>query len=542
MVAWVYLCFRLVFGVVLILHFRFPVTFKLRQLILFLAFSAVVIALVSSFYLTYQVQKEQLINYTLKNNSAYANKLASATNNFLKSALQQLAYSAKVIEADLDNNALLNAESQRLHLQTNSFNSVVINKNGITVATSPHLPKVLGVASSSEGAQQALVKQQPLISHPYVSPEGNFIIFITSPFFDKNGKYVGYIGGTLYLKESNILSELLEQHYYSGGSYIYVVDANKRLIYHPDSKRIGEQVNNNAVINAVINGSSGKVLIQNSQNINMLAGYAPVEIANWGIVAQRPLKDTLAFLDVLGMEVIKRTAPLIIIILLVIAYLAHFISKPLRLLADSSHILDDENNVNNLKKIRPWYFEAQQIKIAMLEGVSLLQLQMGQLRQDALTDPLTGAHNRRGLNVLLERLINKHTPFAVLEIDIDFFKRVNDTYGHDVGDKVLKLLTEIIQHVSRKGDIVARTGGEEFLLILPHEDSNNAFNIAERLRKTVATTAMPQVGCINISIGIALWPVHGESVELVFKCADRALYSAKKTGRNKTVVASECGL
>lgn len=520
------------------LRFPFQTTLKLRQLILFLALSAVVIALGSSFYLTYQVQKEQLINYTLKSNYAYANKLASATNNFLESALQQLAYSAKIIEADLDNNVLLEKEVKRLHLQTNSFNSVVINKNGITVATSPYLPNVLGVTSSSIGAQQALAKKQPLISYPYISPENNLVIFISSPFFDKNGKYMGYIGGTLYLKESNILSELLEQHYYSGGSYIYVVDANKKLIYHPDSKRIGEQVNNNSVITAVLSGSLGKELVKNSDNISMLAGYAPVEIANWGIVAQRPLKDTLAYLDVLGIEIFKRITPLVLMMLLAIALLAHFISRPLKLLADSSHLLNDENNVNKLKDIKSWYFEAQQLKAAMLEGVNTLQLQMGQLRQDALTDPLTGAHNRRGLYLLLDKLIQAQIPFALLEIDIDFFKRVNDTFGHDVGDEVLKALTEIIQKVSRKHDIVARTGGEEFLLILPSENSDSAFVIAERLRNEVANTPMGKVGCINVSIGIATWPQHSDDIDQVYKYADKALYHAKETGRNKTVIAS----
>ena len=505
---------------------------------MFLALSAVVIALGSSFYLTYQVQKEQLINYTLKSNYAYANKLASATNNFLESALQQLAYSAKIIEADLDNNVLLEKEVKRLHLQTNSFNSVVINKNGITVATSPYLPNVLGVTSSSIGAQQALAKKQPLISYPYISPENNLVIFISSPFFDKNGKYMGYIGGTLYLKESNILSELLEQGYYSGGSHIYVVDANKKLIYHPDSKRIGEQVNNNSVITAVLSGSLGKELVKNSDNISMLAGYAPVKIANWGVVVQRPLKDTLAYLDVLGIEIFKRITPLVLMMLLAIALLAHFISRPLKLLADSSHLLNDENNVNKLKDIKSWYFEAQQLKAAMLEGVNTLQLQMGQLRQDALTDPLTGAHNRRSLNILLEKLMDKHIPFAVLEIDIDFFKRVNDTFGHDVGDEVLKALTEVIQKVSRKHDIVARTGGEEFLLVLPNEDSDSAFVIAERLRKQVKATSMPKVGHITISIGIAIWPQHNDDIDQVYKCADKALYHAKETVRNKTVISS----
>lgn len=247
---------------------------------------------------------------------------------------------------------------------------------------------------------------------------------------------------------------------------------------------------------------------------------------------------TLATLDTFQGLLLKRMLPIVLITFVLIGVLAHFIAKPLRLLADSANLSTDQQNVANLKSIKSWYFESQQLKAAMLEGVNILQSKMGQLRQDALTDPLTGAHNRRGLYLLLDKLIQEQVPFAVLEIDIDFFKRVNDTFGHDVGDEVLKTLTCVIKQVSRKDDIVARTGGEEFLLILPNENSDSAFVIAERLRNEVANTPMAKVGCINVSIGIATWPQHSDDIDQVYKCADKALYHAKETGRNKTVIAS----
>ncbi|ALS34615.1 hypothetical protein PTRA_b0080 [Pseudoalteromonas translucida KMM 520] len=111
----------------------------------------------------------------------------------------------------------------------------------------------------------------------------------------------------------------------------------------------------------------------------------------------------------------------------------------------------------------------------MLKGESILQLQIGQLRHDAQTDPLTGLHNRRSLKVWLDKLIQEQTLFTILEIDIDFFKRVNDTYGHDKGDETLKALTVLIQSIARKDDIVARIGGEEFILVIPNQNSEGAF-------------------------------------------------------------------
>ena len=317
-----------------------------------------------------------------------------------------------------------------------------------------------------------------------------------------------------------------------------MVADNKTLLYHPETERIGEQVINNPVIERVLQSEDGYTRVLNSQGVSMLAGYSPVKLANWGVVAQRSEVATLATLDTFQGLVLKRMLPIVLITFVLIGVLAHFIAKPLRLLADSANLSTDQQNVANLKSIKSWYFESQQLKAAMLEGVNILQSKMGQLRQDALTDPLTGAHNRRGLYLLLDKLIQEQIPFAVLEIDIDFFKRVNDTFGHDVGHEVLKTLTCVIKQVSRKDDIVARTGGEEFLLILPNENSDSAFVIAERLRNEVANTPMAKVGCINVSIGIATWPQHSDDIDQVYKCADKALYHAKETGRNKTVIAS----
>lgn len=510
---------------------------NLRFLILLLAFSAAMSTLVGSFYSTYQVQKEQLTTYTLNSNLAYAQKLASATDNFLKAALQQLAYSAKVIEQSASDSKLLSKEVIRLNHQTDSFNSVVINVHGVIAATSPLLEKIIGKAINSPGAIEALKEKRPLISEPYMSAAGNLIVFISHPLFDKEANYIGYVGGSLYLKEKNILNELLEQHYYKGGSYLYVVSSSKRILYHPEPTRIGNVVNSNSVIDDVVSGGQGKSLVVNSVGKPMIAGYAPVALSGWGIVAQRPLKTTLSSLDILTIEVVKRTIPMALITFIFIGLFAHFIARPLKRLADNADTLDDPQSLEKLKAVKSWYFESHRLKLAMLKGVNILQMQIGQLRHDAQTDPLTETHNRRSLNGLLNQLIFKQTPFAILEIDIDFFKRVNDTFGHDKGDETLKSLTDIIKKLSRKDDIVARIGGEEFVLVLPNEDSESAFKIAERLREIVESTKIDTIGYITISIGIATWPEHSTDIGQVYKCADKALYHAKEHGRNRCVIA-----
>jgi diguanylate cyclase (GGDEF)-like protein len=520
------------------LRFRSPFTFKLRQLILLLAITATAAILFSGLYISYQVQKERVIEDTLKSNHVFASKLASATDYFLAAAMQQLEFSAKIIAKDITNTELLQAETNRLLNQTHSFNSVAINMQGVVKAASPVSLNIINKTVNSPHSKQAFKLQRPLVSRPYVSLANNLIVVLSYPLFDEIGNYYGYIGGSFYLEQQSILNALLKQHSYDGGAYFYVVADNKTLLYHPETERIGEQVINNPVIERVLQSEDGYTRVLNSQGVSMLAGYSPVKLANWGVVAQRSEVATLATLDTFQGLVLKRMLPIVLITFVLIGVLAHFIAKPLRLLADSANLSTDQQNVANLKSIKSWYFESQQLKAAMLEGVNILQSKMGQLRQDALTDPLTGAHNRRGLYLLLDKLIQEQIPFAVLEIDIDFFKRVNDTFGHDVGDEVLKTLTCVIKQVSRKDDIVARTGGEEFLLILPNENSDSAFVIAEWLRNEVANTPMAKVGCINVSIGIATWPQHSDDIDQVYKCADKALYHAKETGRNKTVIAS----
>ncbi|MEQ3442469.1 sensor domain-containing diguanylate cyclase [Pseudoalteromonas sp. BZP1] len=510
---------------------------NLRRLILVLAFSTTLITFLNSYYSSYQVQKQQLIDKTLNNHKAYAAKLVSATDNFLLTAQQQLAYVGKILEDDFNNQGLINSEADRLRLQTNSFNStIIVNAQGDILGVSPKSLKLQNRKVDSFGTKAALSYRTPMISEPYISMAGNLLIFMSQPLFDKQSNFIGYIGGTLYLKRASILNELLQVHYYQDGSYLYVVDENHRLLYHPDKSRIGEQVFDNQVIEEVLKGNAGTQLVTNSKGVEMLAGYAPMTVAPWGVVTQRPLENTLAPLDDLMWQVFIKTAPIGVLTFILIWVLARLIAQPLRQLADTANTLDRPSTSIELTQIRSWYFESNELRKAMLKGVGLLQSKIGLLRQEAQTDPLTCLHNRRSLDMKISHLIAQRCPFAVLAIDIDHFKRVNDEFGHDIGDVVLQSLAKILLDVTRDSDVVARTGGEEFIVIMPRVEAKRAYQLAERLRMRVSESYIDPVGCINVSIGISGWPIEQLSIDEVFKLADQALYQAKKTGRNRSVV------
>jgi diguanylate cyclase (GGDEF)-like protein len=167
-----------------------------------------------------------------------------------------------------------------------------------------------------------------------------------------------------------------------------------------------------------------------------------------------------------------------------------------------------------------------------------------QLELMATTDPMTGLLNKRSLEAEFERRIKSASRFgkklAVLVTDIDKFKSVNDTYGHAVGDLVIKGLGAVLARCKRDTDAVARFGGEEFVIVCEETDTEGAFALAERIRteleKTVFATEMGPLK-VTCSLGIAEFPRDGRTREELFHRADEALYEAKRGGRNRTCVA-----
>jgi diguanylate cyclase (GGDEF)-like protein len=167
------------------------------------------------------------------------------------------------------------------------------------------------------------------------------------------------------------------------------------------------------------------------------------------------------------------------------------------------------------------------------------------LRQQSLRDPLTGLYNRRFLEEYLVhervRATRKNRPLSVIMLDIDHFKRVNDTFGHDAGDAVLRRMGLVLQGHVRGSDIACRIGGEEFALLLPEASLVIAYQRAERILDTVRHMQIKHrgqtLGAITVSLGVAAFPKHGDTPEALIRAADQALYQAKQGGRNKLASA-----
>jgi diguanylate cyclase (GGDEF)-like protein len=167
------------------------------------------------------------------------------------------------------------------------------------------------------------------------------------------------------------------------------------------------------------------------------------------------------------------------------------------------------------------------------------------LRHQVIHDPLTGLFNRRYMDETLKREIarvrRKKAPLGVIMMDLDHFKRFNDTYGHEAGDSLLETLGKFLETQVRQEDVACRYGGEEFVLILPEASPDVTQKRAEEIRQGVPQLQVSHRGrmleMITVSLGVASFPEHGATEDDLLRAADDAMYQAKAEGRNRVVVA-----
>lgn len=206
--------------------------------------------------------------------------------------------------------------------------------------------------------------------------------------------------------------------------------------------------------------------------------------------------------------------------------------------------------VMNLNRPAIDAFSAQEVRLAeAIAAQAGLAIANARLYQQTLelsyTDPLTGIPNRRHVFTRLEQEVSRSLRFgdelAVLMIDLDLFKQINDAHGHGVGDAVLRSVAVALQRNVRKVDMVARYGGEEFVVVLPRISREEAREVAEKLRRAVAATPLPgPAGApvqVTISVGLATFGQDATDVAALLERADVALYEAKHAGRNRVASA-----
>lgn len=163
------------------------------------------------------------------------------------------------------------------------------------------------------------------------------------------------------------------------------------------------------------------------------------------------------------------------------------------------------------------------------------------VREQAVTDALTGLYNRRYFEEALEKEVQRakrqKQPFSIIGIDLDYLKKINDTYGHTFGDLAIKTIADVLKSNARSVDVPARIGGEEFNVLLPGINSGGAMIAAERIRKSIESVEIDTIGHITGSLGVATYFEHSEDVEELLELTDQAMYTSKRNGRNRVTIA-----
>ncbi|WP_312505121.1 GGDEF domain-containing protein [Lysinibacillus sp.] len=228
----------------------------------------------------------------------------------------------------------------------------------------------------------------------------------------------------------------------------------------------------------------------------------------------------------------KTIVPIILVIAIMLGlviWLTIKITQPLKNLTKKME-LGEEINEND--DITAWYYEAKMLKNYVQNMMICSQSKIADLTEQLNLDSLTGIPNRRRMDQTLHELIVNKVPHAIILIDLDDFKSINDTYGHTVGDEVLKAFANNMQNIVDEQGLCFRYGGEEFMVILPSRNIDAAIQLAERLR---IKQAIQETACgrpVTMSAGITAFTLNIQSPNQLIEIADHALYKAKQSGRN----------
>jgi diguanylate cyclase (GGDEF)-like protein len=353
----------------------------------------------------------------------------------------------------------------------------------------------------------ALNRDGAVISRPYLDMEtGALAVPVSSVVHNKDGSVRGVLSGDLLL---TTISEKLEHVRVRGKGFAAVIDGSGVSLVHPNRSLLGK----NLTEDPEIGDAMKQILLLKQGRIEYGAAeekyvvFTTIPAAGWylGIVFKR--EEMLSSLKELAYRFNQIFAVSLVLVIAASVYFA----KRLTLFTE---ILENEVEIRTAELKE---------KIAEVEYLSL-------------TDHLTGIANRRKIQGVLEEEIIRSDrtsqPLSVISMDLDHFKRINDTYGHETGDTVLKLVAEAVSSGIRGVDQAGRMGGEEFIVVCPDTPKCGAISLAEKLRVIIEKLDIPGAETITASFGCALRK-PGESIDRLLSRADSALYRAKELGRNR---------
>lgn len=490
---------------------------------------------------------------------------------------QVLAKSRELWEQGLDSRSvalLLNRMQQinphNVWIGVTDVHGKVLNASGdmlkgVSVAQRPWFQEAFSGPSISEVHTAKLLAELLPAS---ASGEPLRLVDFSAPIHDPQGKLLGVLGihgNWEWANES--VERLLQGTPANNKQSIFIFDAKGQMMYAPEGL-ITPFTDIGQTLPQGINTAKPQPVMAQWKDAPTDFLTAAVRLPaptdehdlGWWVVARQPVQTAYADADRIVWLALAFAAVAAALAAAVAWRLARHVSNDLQTLAQASrqmaaapgtmHLPILHSNLEVQLLSQSLHEMTQQLLDAnthMQEQVRLRTLELKQanteLERQANTDPLTKLLNRRGfefqarLPVGLAQRANR--PLSAVTIDIDFFKRINDTYGHDVGDVVLVSLAQLLLENSRQTDVCARFGGEEFVVLLPDTTHSAAMQWTEQLLQTIARTPLAKVGHITVSAGVSsLRAGTQDSLPELLKRSDDALYEAKHSGRNRVCMAT----
>ncbi len=383
-------------------------------------------------------------------------------------------------------------------------------------------------------------------------------IDLAAPIYDRDGQLRGVLGAHIHWRwASSVMDVVRPPKAGETGLEMLVINKDDHIIF-PEREDLRQPLppalsGANSATDGFIAWSDGKTYLTAVAAINEPVAATPL---HWRIVVRQPESVVLAGVTGLQRAVLAISVAAASTFLLLTWAIAGGISRPLEKLTEHARRLEagDENVAFDLSggssELRRLAKALQRMAGRLLDAKHTLEakvtertLALQQLNEHlenlARTDTLTQISNRLAGNERLtlefSRFKRSGNAYTVLIMDIDFFKRVNDTYGHPTGDTVLRHVAALISRSVRRTDFVARIGGEEFMVLLPMTPLAEGLHVAEQIRAAVATHPVEPVGALSISIGAATVTHDDDEADATVRRADKCLYWAKSEGRNRVI-------
>ena len=401
----------------------------------------------------------------------------------------------------------------------------------------PTLSSIIDTDYLYEYVEETIMTKEITISTAYGIQTKKPYIGVSIPLLNEENEIEHIIHLGSYTEENLVLSALLNRSELGSEGYSGIIDKNGIVIAHRDPDRIGEQ-GANPIVQKLLNGESGYEKTYNYEGIPFYASYKYIPGLEWGIIAQVPVSSTYTLLQAFESSIWKIGFVSVLLLSFLTFFYAQKTLQPFHRMYNAIDHIAEGKYKQRLVVNFTWYPEMKKLVERFNEMVDNINASRQEIEHQAYHDALTGLPNRYKLEKHLKNAMKNcdmnGQSLTLFFIDLDRFKRINDLMGHHVGDCLLIEAADRIKKAVPKNSLIARQGGDEFIILVESITDQQAAAIAQKVIDQFSTpfTINDQEFFTSPSIGISFYPKDGETLESIIKHADTAMYLAKERGKN----------